>query len=59
MNYTKSDFLQTDKPYKYLYALKRTPLQHEQTLCALKENARAVGVRNFEKLYEAFLASQE
>ena len=58
-NYTKQDFLETDKPYPELYAVNGTPLQRAQALSVLQENARAVGVRNFMKLYEAFLASQE
>ena len=56
-NYTKQDFLETDKPYQELYAVNGTPLQRAQALSVLQENARAVG--NFMKLYEAFLASQE
>ena len=53
--YSKEDFLETTKPYEALYALKNTPLQHEQTLEAIQANARAVGVRNFKQMYEAFL----
>ena len=57
-NYTKQDFLETDKPYQELYALNGTPSQHAQAFSALQKNARAVGIRNFKKLYEVFLYYQ-
>lgn len=57
--FTKEDFLSTTKPYEYLLGLKNTPLQHEQALEAIQENARVVGVRNFNRLYKAFLVSHQ
>lgn len=55
--YTKEDFLKTTKPYEYLQYLKEDPTQHEQALLAVQENARAVGVRNFRKIYASYIAS--
>ena len=52
--FTKEDFLKTTKPYAYLAELKKDPFRHEQALAAIKDNAHAVGVRNFERMYEAF-----
>lgn len=53
--FTKEDFLSTTKPYEYLHSIKKDPLQHEQALEAVQENAHVVGIKNFKKLYRAFL----
>lgn len=55
--FTKEDFLTTTKPYEYLQCMKNDPVRHEQSLGAIQENAHAVGVTNFGKLYEAYLLS--
>ena len=55
--FQKKQFLNSVEPYRYLHELKSDPIQHEQVLAAIKENARAVGIRNFEKLYDAYLLS--
>lgn len=53
--YTKEDFL-TDEPYKFLFHLKKSdPFEHECALAAIKDNARAVGVRNFNATYAAYV----
>jgi len=57
-SFTKSDFLETTKPYDYLFGLKEEPLQHEKAFASVKENAYAVGVRNFCKLYQAYSLSR-
>lgn len=57
--FTKEDFLSTVKPYEYLRSIKNNPLEHEQALEAIQENAHTVGVRNFRKLYGAFLRSNQ
>lgn len=57
--FTKEDFTSSTKAYEYLLSLKKSPEQHEQALKAIQENARAVGVRNFRKMYDAFLVSRQ
>jgi hypothetical protein len=56
MDYTMKDFLETDEPYKYLYRLKKSdPFRYEQALVAVKNNARTVGVRDFNRLYAGYV----
>ena len=57
--FTKDDFLSTTEPYEYLYSIKNNPLKHEQALEAIQENARAVGVRGFRKLYQCYVKEVE
>lgn len=52
--FTKDDFISTTTPYEYLYGLRNDPIQHEQAFAAIKGNAHAVGIQNFEKLYECY-----
>lgn len=53
--YTKEQFLNTREPYEALYKMKNDPFRHEQALAAIKENAHAVGVRNFDRIYKAYI----
>lgn len=55
--FTREDFLETTKPYEFLYEMKKDPVVHEQALIDIQENARAVGIRNFRKLYKSYEAS--
>lgn len=55
--FKKEDFLETIKPYKYLAELKKDPLRHEQARAIIEDNAHAVGVRYFNRLYASFLSS--
>ena len=55
--FTKEDFLTTAEPYEYLRCTENDPARHEQLLGAIQENAHAVGVTNFRRLYEAYLLS--
>lgn len=52
--FTKDDFISTTTPYEYLHGLRNNPIQHEQAFAAIKDNAHAVGIRNFEKMYEYY-----
>ena len=52
--YTKEQFLETTEPYDYLLAIKNDPEQHERELAAIKENASAVGIKNFGTLYKVY-----
>lgn len=54
--FSRSEFLTTTKPYEYLYGLKKSdPFGHEQALAAIKDNACAVGVRNFNGIYAGYV----
>lgn len=57
--YTKEQFLNTREPYEYLYAMKNDALRHEQALTVTEENAHAVGVKNFNRLYKAYVRTQQ
>lgn len=55
--YTKEQFLSTKEPYEFLRKMRNDPLRHEQALAAIKDNAHAVGVKNFNSLYAAYITS--
>lgn len=55
--YNAHQFLNTREPYEYLYKMKNDPLRHEQALTAMKENAHAVGVKNFNRMYQNYVMS--
>lgn len=57
--YTAPQFLNTREPYEYLYKMRNDPLRHEQALTAMKENANAVGVKNFNRMYANYVRSQQ
>lgn len=57
--YNAHQFLNTREPYEYLYKMKNDPLRHEQALTAMKENAHAVGVKNFNRMYANYVRSQQ
>lgn len=57
--YTASQFLNTREPYECLYKMRNDPLRHEQALTAMKENAHAVGVKNFNRMYANYVRSQQ
>lgn len=58
--FSRVEFLTTTKPYEYLYGLKKSdPFRHEQALAAIKDNACAVGVRNFNGIYAGYVKSMQ
>lgn len=52
--FTKDEFISSTTPYEYLHGLRKDPIRHEQAFAAIKDNAHAVGIRNFEKMYECY-----
>ena len=56
--YTKEDFLDSDKPYEYVYLYKDNKFMQQKLITKMSEQAKRVGVRNFPTLYKAFLAGQ-
>lgn len=54
-NYQKNDFLQSSAPFEWLYSFKDDKLKLKQMTNMLAEKAGAVGVRNFVKLFQAYL----
>ena len=59
IKFSRAQFLETTEPYEYLYGMKNDPLRHASTLEILKSNALEEGVRNFGKLYEAYVNSKD
>lgn len=59
INFSRAQFLETTEPYEYLYGMKNDPLRHASTLEILKFNALEEGVRNFGKLYDAYVKSKD
>lgn len=57
MDYTKEDYLETDKPFADLFAVKN-PFEQKRRLEKLAIAAKAVGVTNFKSLYAAYCESQ-
>ena len=56
--YTKEDFLDTDKPYEYVFLHKDNKFMQQKLITKMSEQAKKVGVRNFPTLYKSFLAGQ-
>ena len=56
--YTKEDFLDTDKPYEYIFLHKDNKFMQQKLLNKMSEQAKKVGVRNFPTLYKAYAAGQ-
>lgn len=50
--FTTTDFTTTDKPYKFVYETEKD--QHESTKQLVCENAKSVGIKNFNKLYSHY-----
>lgn len=57
MDYTKEDYLETDKPFAELFAVKN-PFDQKRLLEKMAIAAKAVGVSNFKSLYAAYCESQ-
>lgn len=55
--YSKDDYLNTPAPYEKLYELIGDPFTHERQLTIMAEEAAAVGVRNFRRLYAEYVKS--
>lgn len=56
--YTKEDFLDTDKPYEYIFLHKDNKFMQQKLLNKMSEQAKKVGVRNFPTLYKAYASGQ-
>jgi len=55
--FTKEDFLSSDAPYKFIRDTAKSQLENEQLIQLVRENAAEVGVKNFRRLYSAFVSS--
>ena len=56
--FTKEDFLETEKPYEFVCKKVKSDFEKEQIKVTVNENARKVGIANFEKMlfyYEKML----
>jgi len=58
-DFTKDDYLKTEKPFQYLYDLKENKFVSKRTLTLMSDKARQVGVKNFVTLYNAYVESQK
>lgn len=56
MAYTKEDYLNTDKPYAELYAIKN-PFEQMQRLQQMAADAEQADVKNFKTLYKMYCTS--
>ena len=56
--YTKEDFLDTDKPYEYIFLHKDNKFMQQKLITKMAEQAKKVGVRNFPTLYKAYVSGQ-
>lgn len=55
--FTRTDYLETTKPFEWLYSHKDNKFELKQLLGILSEQARGVGVRNVAALFKAYLES--
>lgn len=52
--FTKDDFLKTNKPYKFIAENFTNRLEEKQLIELVRENALRVGVRNFDSMYKTY-----
>lgn len=55
-NFTREDFLETVRPYKFIKENSTNHLEETQLITMVREIALSVGVKNFVSLYKAYLA---
>ena len=53
--FTREDFLETARPYKFIKENSTNPLEETQLITMVREIALSVGVTNFTSLYKAYL----
>lgn len=53
--FSKDDFLNTDKPFRYIKENSTDQRQEEEILQLVSENAKRVGIRDFDKMYDFYL----
>lgn len=59
-NFSKDDFLETTKPYEYVYNFIDDSFQHERALSKMADEAVTTHkIRNFRTLYKSFVASKK
>lgn len=56
--YTREDFLDTEKPYEYIYLHKNDKFTQKKLITKMAEQAKKVGVSNFPTLYKLYASSQ-
>lgn len=54
-DFQKDDYLRTDTPFEWLYQFKDNKLQMQQLMAIMRDNAGAIGVKNFVTLFKAYL----
>lgn len=57
-DYTREDFLNSEKPYEFIYMLKDNKFKQKRLLAAMTEQAKKCKVTNFPTLYKAYADSQ-
>lgn len=58
-NFTKSDYLETNIPYKFVADNANNPLEEAQLIQRVCERALVVGVCSFKKLYCIYKNSEQ
>lgn len=53
-NFTKEDFLETDRPYRFIKENSTNHLEEGQLITMVREIALSVGVKNFMTLYSCY-----
>ena len=56
--YTQDDFLDSEKPYRYVYMYRNDKFQQSKILTKMAKHAKSVGVTNFQTLYRDFAKAQ-
>ena len=57
--FTAEDFREGDKPFAYLWSLRKDPLAQQQAVEETKAAAAALGVKSFPALWKAYQTSQK
>lgn len=57
--FTAEDFREGDKPFAYLWSLRKDPLAQQQAVEETKAAAAALGVKSFSNLWKAYQTSQK
>lgn len=56
-NYTKDDFLKTDKPFVFLDSFRGNPFMMQQMFMQLRDYAQTLGIKSIKQLWETYKAS--
>ena len=58
MEYSREDFLNSQKPFQYIKETAKDPLHEEQLIQQVEKQAREYGVKSFRKMYLLFKSAE-